>query len=251
MSLAGVAFIPMQTKSILSILIVIGSWFTSNADRIIFRNGVIDDTKIVQVRDSKIIYTNLDVQDKKLEVPTKDIFMISIEDVGNIYFNEFGERKAGESKSAKPSKSDIVYLVSGYEIPCEKVRVSGDFVSFKVKDNNIWKGLKGVIGFNKKKEQIVPKEDVFMICYRNGTNDFITPLVEEIEFQPEHTEPTPVQNEFTVVFHQFKSGEKLENIASKYNVSVEDIAKWNDLNKVKGKYKATPGGQLMIYVKPQ
>ena len=238
----------MQTKIALSVLVFASCLFGAHADRMIYRDGSIDEVKIVQVRDSKIIYMDPRVTSKKLEMPTTELYMVSIEDVGNIYYNELGERRAGESKPAKTSKTDIVYLVSGMEVPCENAYLNGDFVNFKVKDTSRLKEFKESYVFDKNKKVNIPREEIFMICYKNGVNDLITPLISEIELEPEESQQA---QSMKVIFHELQQGEKLDDVASKYNVSIEEIGEWNDLRKVKGKYIVNPGTQLMIYLNKQ
>ena len=56
------------------------------------------------------------------------------------------------------------------------------------------------------------------------------------------------QPQYIVVFHTVTKGETLSSLSEKYNVSIEDIASWNDLpSKIKPNTPLAVDMQLMIY----
>lgn len=218
-------------------------------DHIIFRDGSERDVKLYQVTDARIVFGPADAKGVITEeVPSSDVYMVYIEQHGNVYVLPDGKRVSGESQRADPKKQDVIYLVKGAEIGVDNVAVSDDMVNFSMKKKK--GGMSGLFGKTTVSEGAFEKSDVFMIRYRSGMVDIITPIIAAPEpVQPVDTVPeAPKQPQFTVVFHAVVKGETLDKIASAYNVTPAQIIEWNDLSpRTKKSALLAAGTQLMIY----
>lgn len=217
-------------------------------DRIIFRNGREADVNIIQVNDRQVIYSDSGKKGAtEYTTDNTDIYMLRFAKRGNVYITKDGKRVTGENTTL-PKDADIVYLVSGRELPAYELRVTEDRVTFLPKKNK----NKKVIPI----AEVYPRSDVFMIKYSDGTTDVLTDIT--LNRQPEPTvteknggaEQVP-EDELEVVFHNVQKGETLSSIASRYNVAIADIVKWNDLPaSINATSRLRADMQLMIYVSP-
>ncbi len=240
-------FISLCAFFLISFLALAGS------DHIIFRDGREADVKLYQVTDQKVTYTLSEKNgSERKEVPSSDLYMVYIEKQGNVYFDRKGQRTTGESARVDPRKFDTIYLVEGGEIPAENIRISSDDVHFSVSKKrsgrfslkNLFSGEK-----NESQENCLSKDKIFMIRYRSGMIDIITPV--DLPVEPEVVEKPEVEPEpeFKVIFHAVEAGETLTSIAGKYNVTPEQIIEWNDLPARRGKkVRLKADMQLMIYL---
>lgn len=223
------------------------------SDHIIFRNGKETDVKLYQITDDKIIFGYLgDNTMTQHEVASRDVFMVYIEKQGNVYITPDGKRLTGESKRADPRRNDVIYLIHGVEIPADNIRITESNIFYSVKTKE--PGIKGLIGKGDISEVKLEKSDVFMIRYRSGMSDIITPVdnISPIESSDNQLPETPtaenLQQQFNVIFHSVVKDECLEDVSSKYSVTPEQIIEWNDLpQKIKLTAPLTVGMQLMIY----
>lgn len=239
-------------KLLLFILMTIGPILNvmADSDHIILRNGQEFDAKLLQITDEKIIYAETSGSGLiQKEISSQDVYMVYIQKYGNMYFTTDGERITGETKRANYRKYDIIYLVKGAEIPAEQVWVSTDQIRYAQKTKS-----SGFAGFIKKGDLIestFEKSEVFMIRYRNGMRDIITPIdisKEEEKADNGNTQGGGTEPQFVVVFHAVKKGETLEKIATQYQVTIRQIKEWNDLSaKLKPTAQLAAGTQLMIY----
>ena len=221
---------------------------TSKAyDHIIFRNGRETDVKLYQMTDEKVVFGYIgDRVGIQHEVSSKEVYMVYIEKQGNVYITPDGKHFTGESKRANVKRDDVIYLVRGAEIAAENIRITEDNIHYSVKTKS--NGIKGVIGKGKKGEAMLAKSEVFMIRYRSGMSDIITPIeiIDKVEVDTITNNDTEPQ--MIVVFHSVAKGENLQNISTKYNVTPEQIIEWNDLpKKSKRNSPLAIGMQLMIY----
>lgn len=216
-------------------------------DHIIFRNGRETDVKLYQITDDKIIYSYIgDKTGTQHEVASKDVFMVYIEKQGNVYITPDGKRLTGESKRADTKRNDVIYLIRGAEIAANNIKITEDNIYYSVRTKG--SGFKGVIGVEEKNEAILEKSEVFMIRYKSGMIDIITPI--EVE-EKAIADTVVVENQkpqFIVLFHAVVKGDNLEKLASRYDVTPEQIVEWNDLpSRIKPTSPLTVGMQLMIY----
>ena len=166
---------------------------------------------------------------------------------GNVYITNDGKRVTGENRIL-PKDADVIYLVEGQEIPAYDLRIMEDRITYLPKKNK----NKNVVPI----AEVLPRSAVFMVKYTDGTTDVLTDITLKKELpQPVKEEstaqPTEEDEELEVVFHSVKKGETLSSIASRYNVAIDDIIKWNDLpSTTKPTAKLRADMQLMIYVAP-
>lgn len=218
-------------------------------DHIIFRNGIERDIKLYQINNEKLVFKNIDDKTGIMqEVPSTDVYMVYIEKQGNIYVTPEGKRITGESKRADVKHKNVIYLVRGAEIAVEEIIIRENHIGYSTKASN--KGrlrLKRDIAtygeFN--------KADVFMIRYKSGLIDVITPIEKKTETVVDtvpDTKTAEQQPEYVVLFHAVKKGECLNKISEIYNVKPEEIKEWNDLpSRIKPSSPLAAGTQLMIY----
>ncbi len=213
------------------------------ADHIIFRNGQEADVKLSQVTDQVISYTEVNAPSggETTEVPSTDVYMVYIEGSGNVYISTDGRRITGELTRANYKKSDVLYLTRGAEIGAASIRIAEDAITYTVKTSKKVAGV-GIGLLSEVSEHTVAKSDVFMIRYKNGMRDIITPL-DRPSPQPE----TSAQR-YNVVFHAVAARETLNDIAARYQVTPAEIIEWNELSPTtKPTAPLTRGMQLMIY----
>ena len=217
-------------------------------DHIILRNGQEFDVKLHQITNDNIIYSpNGNKSVARESVPTKDVYMVYIEKQGNIYLTQDGKRITGESNRIDPKKYDVIYLVSGREVGAKSIILTENEIKYTpVKRSGLLVGILNTPEFDD--NQTLQNQEVFMIRYKSGMIDVITPIdkidepVEEIVEEESHTP------QYIVLFHAVTKGQNLKNIADKYNVTVAEIIEWNDLpKKSKPMVPLTTGMQLMIY----
>jgi LysM repeat protein len=210
-------------------------------DHIILRNGQECDVKLYQITDQKIAFDYVHGESgARQEIASKDTYMVYIEKQGNIYLTTEGKRRTGEPKRVDPKKFDVIYLIKGAEIGAQNIKISDNAISYTERVKA------GILGKGESKEYNLDPSDVFMIRYKSGMVDIITPID-----QPEPTpepEATSAEPQLVVVFHEVKRGDTLEKVAKTYNVTVEDLRDWNDISqKTKSTGLLSVGMQLMIY----
>ena len=205
-------------------------------DIVILRDGNELKVNIIQVDNDGISYIDL-----------KDIYMMHFDKRGNIYINSEGKRVTGENQKIGRGQ-DVIYLVSGKEIPCYEAQIFPNKVTYLLSK----RGNTKVIPI----AEVFALQEVFMIKYSDGMREIVTSLSkaeEEVKEPEPEPEPEIEDNEpkMQVVFHNVKRGETLEIIAEKYNVTPSDIIEWNDLPKnLRPKARLRADMQLMLYVLP-
>lgn len=216
-------------------------------DHIIFRNGRETDVKLLQMTDEKIVFGYIgDKAGAQHEVSSKEVFMVFIEKQGNVYMTPDGKHFTGEAKRANAKRYDVIYLIRGAEIAAENIKISEDSIHYSVKSTST--GIKGLLSKEKPDEAMLAKSEVFMIRYRSGVSDIITPI-ESVGDEKTDAETNENQEpQLVVVWHAVVKGETLQKISSQYNVTPEQIIEWNELpKKTSPNRQLTIGMQLMIY----
>lgn len=219
-------------------------------DFIISRNGSITPVSIVRVNDKEVVYKESDKKrDPEFTVSNSEIYMLHFSKRGNVYLTEDGKRLTGEMQSV-PRDADVIYTIDRREIIAYNIRVHEDIVTYnKDKKEKKYAG-----------SEVLPRSNVFMIRYSDGTTDVINDItlapsatvMAEIETTVSETPVEESAEEQLVIFHSVKRGETLAKISKRYNVTEQDIIKWNDLpSSIKSHSRLQPDMQLMIYVKPQ
>lgn len=215
-------------------------------DHIILRNGQEHRVKLYQINDRKVVYALDDNQrSERFEVPSTQVYMVYIKDQGNVYFNPDGQRFSGELERVNPSKNDVIYLVAGREIAAENIRITAEDIRYDVRSKG-----RGMLGMGKGSitENDIPKDSVFMIRYRNGITDIITPIDSIIPAEPEAPAPVQMETKIVVVTHEVERGDTLAKVAEKYGVTSDQIKEWNDLPaRQRNETPLRPGTTLTIY----
>lgn len=216
-------------------------------DIVILRDGSELKVNILQVDNDGISYNYDKKSPASQRIDLKDIYMMHFDKRGNIYINSEGKRVTGENQKIN-KKQDVIYLVSGKEIPCYEAQIFPNKVTYLLSK----RGNTKVIPI----AEVFALQEVFMIKYSDGMREIVTPLSkaeEEVKEPEPEPEPEIEDNEpkMQVVFHNVKRGETLEIIAEKYNVTPSDIIEWNDLPKnLRPKARLRADMQLMLYVLP-
>ncbi len=218
-------------------------------DHIIFRNGTERDIKLYQINNEKLVFKNVGKAGIMQEVPSTDVYMVYIEKQGNIYITPDGKRITGEPKRADVKHKNVIYLIQGAEIAVEDIIIKENHIAYSIKA-----AKKGHLGL---KRGIAPygefdKADVFMIRYKSGLIDVITPAEKKaepvVDTEPDTKVEEQGQPEYVVLFHAVEKGETLNKIAKTYNVTPEEIVEWNDLpSRLKPTSPLGAGTQLLIY----
>lgn len=150
-------------------------------DHIIFRNGIESDVKLYQINDEKVVYSYIGDKTSSLyDAPSNNVYMVYINKHGNIYITPNGKRITGESKRADVKHKDVIYLVKGAEIAADDEKITESHIRYTVKNKGkgITLGLIGncLIRNGGSSEALLEKSEVFMIRYRSGMVDVITPI---------------------------------------------------------------------------
>lgn len=217
-------------------------------DHIILRNGQEFDVKLHQITNENVIYSPDGNQAIAREsIPTKDIYMIYIEKQGNIYLSPDGKRITGETNRVDPKKYDVIYMVSGGEIGAKSITLTENVINYTpAKRKNLLESILGASEIDG--VQSLQKQEVFMIRYKSGMIDIITPINKTDEPKEEVKEKELQTPQYIVLFHAVTKGQNLKTIAGKYNVSITQLIEWNDLPaKSNPTAPLTAGMQLMIY----
>lgn len=217
-------------------------------DHIILRNGQEFDVKLHQITNDNVVYSPYGSNAIAREsIPTKDVYMVYIEKQGNVYLTKDGKRVTGEPNRVDSKKYDVIYLINGGEIGAKSIILTEDEIKYApAKRSSLLANLLGAPEIDG--VQTLENQEVFMIRYKSGMIDVITPIDKLEEPIEEVVEEEPQTPQYTVLFHAVTRGQNLNTIAEKYNVTVTQIIEWNDLpQKSKPTAPLTTGMQLMIY----
>ena len=125
--------------------------------------------------DDKIVYAYIgDNTGAQHEASSKEVYMVYIEKQGNMYITPEGKRYTGETNRSNAKKYDVIYLFRGAEIAAENIKITENDIHYSIKSNAV--GIKGLIGKGSVAETVLAKSEVFMIRYRSGMSDIITPV---------------------------------------------------------------------------
>lgn len=237
---------PMK-QTLLLIISFLAVFAPASADIIMLRNGSEINCIVNQVRDDKVLY-QINKKDQMREIGTTDLYMIKFDTRGNLYITPDGKRITGETV-APPKGVDLIYLVTGAEIPAYNLTVEMDGLHYFPRKPD-------------KKSIPTPfhleRKDVFKIKYADGYIDVITNLfapaapaiTEEAKPQKESAPDEELNPQDRVIFHKTESKETLNSIAKRYDVTPEEIMEWNSLSsRISKNSYLKPGMELMIYTK--
>lgn len=141
--------------------------FTSSViaqkDMIIMRDGNIHrDVKVqMTTTDSTYYLRNNDKEKRQYSAFNDMIYLIKYEKRGNVYFSLEGKQFTGDIGSRHSDDATTIYLLEGREISAYNLIISEDKITYQT-------------GKKKKSPQVtMSKDDIFMICYPDGTRDII------------------------------------------------------------------------------
>lgn len=239
----------MKRPYIILLFFLIASIPCIALDHIILRNGQAFDVKLHQITDEAVsFYPNGDNGAVMESISSKDVYMVYIEKQGNVYLTPDGKRITGETNRLDRKKYDAIYLVSGGEIGAKNIKVTSDDIIYTpIKKGGL---LSNIIGSsNSGGRRAFPNKEVFMIRYKSGMTDVITPfdIVEESGGKIEEIKKEDPKH--IIFYHSVKKGESLKKIAELYNATVAQIIEWNDLPKnTRPTAPLNVGTQLTLYL---
>lgn len=134
----------------------------------------------------------------KKSIPTNQVYMIKYERRGNAFFTVEGEMKydTGNQRS-KITENDIgVYLNNGQEIIISALKMEGDKIQLKPVSKTLISNVTNLFSKNKGWVEI-PRNEIFLIRYGDGSKDIITPLL--------NAEPSEINNDLPSLssYHRF------------------------------------------------
>ena len=170
----------MKTNVLILLFLLLRSVIVGAQDLIILRNGEDILCKVEKI-DNGIVSYQSDGQTTTL--PVTQIYLIKYENRGNAFFNEAGETTYSTRVTTKPSKKDIlVYLCNGNEIRSTELEITAEYVRcFDSKAKTSKKSSEEWIS--------LPKEEVFLVRYPDGTKDIVTNLQKTQEESKEELLP--------------------------------------------------------------
>lgn len=183
-------------------------------DHIIFRDGREKDYKVIQVNSDKTLCKESDKKKaEEIILDNSDIYMIRYEKRGNVFFTEEGERFSGKTIEKPDNKATMIYLKEGKEIEAFDFEMTSDSIKYKEE--------KGRINIFTKREKDVetkeiPKSDIFMLKYPDGTKDILTPFVSKKKENDQNHSETKSKNQ-TVLTQNVNNYSDIENSRAKNN----------------------------------
>lgn len=232
---------------LINLLVLVFPLFAAQHDLILLRNGMEAEAIVELVDDNEIVF-RIDKKSPSQTIDIHEVYMIKFAKRGNVYVTPEGKRVTGETQVIDKD-ADVIYLVSGAEVPAYNLKVSDYHVSFLANKPKNKKSIPIAQTFS--------RSDVFLIKYKDGTKDKLSDisLKKKVEPQPDvvkaDTQEEPAKEEpLQVVFHSVAKGETLTSIAKKYGVATDEIVEWNDLPaKLNTKSRLQSDMQLIIYLK--
>lgn len=217
-----------------------GIFKKTHYDKILMRDGSMIDAKVYQISGKLVKFKNETSGGLNDELPISDIYMIKYATKGTMFITKEGNRKTADSQEID-SKATVIYTTDYREIPCYGVEFDVDKLHYSTQSKA--KKGKSIPKFS------LPLSEVFMIFYPDDTSEIVSELDQETAIENPIVNEEPA-DELKVVFHKVKKGESASQIARAYNVNVEDIIEWNDLDKnIKTNMPLKIGLELMLYVK--
>lgn len=142
----------------------------AQGDLIIMRNGTEYNGQIALVKQDKTVFK--DDKGSQMELPNTDIYMIKYEKRGNVFFTESGERLSSEGDGKIPGGASAIYLVEGKEVIGYDITIDANNITYYPPSKKKY----GFIQISKKGSSSlsVPKNEVFLIKYEDGTKDLVT-----------------------------------------------------------------------------
>ncbi len=134
---------------------------SAQEDIIIYRDGRVTTTKIIQVNTDRTL-VRPDKKSPEEWVDNTDVYMLKFKERGYVAFDENGNRIITTSGVKKvPKGAILIYLKNGNELSGYELRINGDKVTYKLT--------------NKKGSPTrqIDKNEVFMLLYPDGSRDVL------------------------------------------------------------------------------
>lgn len=167
-------------KQVLFCILYIAASFTVYAqDLIILRNGDEIPCKVQLLSKEDITYIT---NGSRNQIASTQIYMIKYEARGNVFFNTDGEATFNsESVTSKLKKNDIsIFLCKGEEIIASEINITANQILYKIPNNKLSSKILSKI--TKKSDsndwQAIPKDEVFLVRFFDGTKNIINNLSE-------------------------------------------------------------------------
>ena len=150
-------------------------------DLVIQRDGTITNAKIMVVgKDKTTFAVGRGKNATQMELANSELFMLRFEERGSIVFDARGERILTTSTTEQfPKGAVLLFLCSGQIMPVYHLSIDQHAARYFLDKKG--EGRKGFL----------PKSDIFMVCYPDGTRDIITTLTPP---QPPVIDPDPDPN---------------------------------------------------------
>ncbi len=150
-------------------------------DLVIQRDGTITNAKIMVVgKDKTTFAVGRGKNATQMELANSELFMLRFEERGSIVFDARGERILTTSTTEQfPKGAVLLFLCSGQILPVYHLSIDQHAARYFLDKKG--EGRKGFL----------PKSDIFMVCYPDGTRDIITTLTPP---QPPVIDPDPDPN---------------------------------------------------------
>ncbi len=130
-------------------------------DKVILRDGTVRECKLEMVTTDSTVFT---ADGRRVSIHNTEVYMVKYDKRGNVFYTDDGEQFSGEGDGKVPGAAAAIYLAQGKEIVAYNLMMGVDQVTYQT---------------GKKKNsptETVAKDDIFMICYHDGTrtivNDF-------------------------------------------------------------------------------
>ena len=213
-------------------------------DLIILRSGEEYEGKVIQASQNSVLIESktgglFSKGTHRSTLNPSDIYLIKYKGRGNVYFKDNGARISGENQKIDRS-ADIIYLKEGKEIPAWNLSFDTETITFRSSKEN-----KKARSSNAS----VKTADVFMIKYSDGSKDVMNDLSSgQKTANPQSASSNDkTGTKYKVIFHTVKSGDTLSSIATKYNVRIEDLRTWNEIEPhVRSNARLKPGTEYII-----
>ncbi len=199
-----------------------------------------------------VVYVNIDRYGEGLKrgdaakvesdtIAITDLYLIHYEKRGNVFINEEGKRITGTRIKNKPDATRL-YLIKREQIQAYNLAFHGDSLTYRISKPNANQA---------KVIYTIPLSEVFLVKYPDGTSDLVNDLSpqskQEVAVVEEKPVIIPVQEQ--TIYHSVKRGETLQQIADRYDVSIDDVRKWNKLKStIKPNSRLRTGLKLEIHV---
>ena len=150
-------------------------------DLVIQRDGTITNAKIMVVgKDKTTFAVGRGKNATQMELANSELFMLRFEERGSIVFDARGERILTTSTTEQfPKGAVLLFLCSGQILPVYHLSIDQHAARYFLDKKG--EGRKGFL----------PKSDIFMVCYPDGTRDIIPTLPPP---QPPVIDPDPDPN---------------------------------------------------------